>query len=41
MTASQFIRDTTLFHETILKKHTNEKTNDGKRWPRVKPQGTF
>ena len=26
-TASEFIGDTTLFHETILKKHTNGKTN--------------
>ena len=26
-TASGFIGDTTLFHETILKKHTNGKTN--------------
>ena len=25
MTASEFIGDTTLFHETILKKDTNEK----------------
>ena len=26
-TASEFIGDTTLLHETILKKHTNEKSN--------------
>ena len=34
MTASEFIRDTTLFHETILKKHKNGKTNfqDGKEY---------
>ena len=32
-TASEF-RDTTLFHETILKKHTNGKNNfqDGKEY---------
>ena len=32
--ASEFIRDTTLLHETILKKHTNRKTNfqDGKEY---------
>ena len=31
---SEFIGDTTLFHETILKKHTNGKTNfqDGKEY---------
>ena len=31
-TASEFIGDTALFHETILKKHTNGKTDfqDGK-----------
>ena len=30
--ASEFIRDTTLLHETILKQHINRKTNfqDGK-----------
>ena len=27
MNAAEFIGDTTLFHETILKKHTNGKTN--------------
>ena len=27
MTASEFIGDTTLFHETILKKQTNGKTS--------------
>ena len=34
MTASEFIGDTTLFHETILKKHRNGKTNfqDGKEY---------
>ena len=34
MAASEFIRDTTLFHETILKKDTNGKTNfqDGKEY---------
>ena len=33
-TASEFIGDTTLLHETILKKHTNGKTNfqDGKEY---------
>ena len=33
-TASEFIWDITLFHETILKKHTNGKTNfqDGKEY---------
>ena len=33
-TAYGFIRDTTLFHETILKKHTNGKTTfqDGKEY---------
>ena len=36
MTASEFIGDTTLFHETILKKDTNEKKNfqDGKEYNR-------
>ena len=36
MTASEFIGDTTLFHETILKKHRNGKTNfqDGKEYNR-------
>ena len=36
MRASGFIGDTTLFHETILKKHTNGKTNfqDGKEYNR-------
>ena len=35
-TALEFIGDTTLFHETILKKHTNGKTNfqDGKEYNR-------
>ena len=35
-TAPEFIGDTTLFHETILKKHTNGKTNfqDGKEYNR-------
>ena len=35
-TASEFIWDITLFHETILKKHTNGKTNfqDGKEYNR-------
>ena len=34
MTASEFIGDTTLFHETVLKKHTNGKTSfqDGKEY---------
>ena len=34
MTASEFIGDTTLLHETILKKYTNGKTNfqDGKEY---------
>ena len=33
-TASEFIGDTTLLRETILKKHTNGKTNfqDGKEY---------
>ena len=33
-TASEFIGDTTLFHETILKKHTNGSNNfeDGKEY---------
>ena len=33
-TASEFIGDTTLFHETILKKHTNGNNNfeDGKEY---------
>ena len=26
-TASEFIEDTTLLHETILKQHTNDKSN--------------
>ena len=36
MTASEFIGDTTLFHETILKKHRNGKINfqDGKEYNR-------
>ena len=37
MTASEFIGDTTLFHETILKKNTNEKKKkiqDGKEYNR-------
>ena len=35
-TASEFIGDTSLLHETILKKHTNEITNfqDGKEYNR-------
>ena len=35
-TASEFIRDTMPFHETILKRHTNGKTNfqDGKEYDR-------
>ena len=35
-TAPEFIGDTTLFHETIFKKHTNGKTNfqDGKEYNR-------
>ena len=35
MTASEFIGDTTLFHETILKKDTNEKKKKNSRWKRV------
>ena len=35
-TASKFIQDTTLLHETILKKHAKGKTNfqDGKEYNR-------
>ena len=33
-TTSEFVGDTTLLHETLLKKHTNGKTNfqDGKEY---------